>query len=48
MMVNAPMIISRKMRPKILFPKVDKKVAIPRVIRGDVEEVLVGKIRIDG
>jgi hypothetical protein len=48
LMANAPMIISREMRPKLLCLKVDEKVTIPRVIRGDVEEVFIGKIHIDG
>jgi hypothetical protein len=36
------------MRPKLLFPKVNEKVTIPRVLRGDEEEVFVEKIHIDG
>jgi hypothetical protein len=47
LMVNALTIISREMRPKLLCPKVDEKVAIPGVIRGDVEEMFIGKICID-
>jgi hypothetical protein len=47
-MVNAPTIISREVRPKLLCLKVDEKVTIPGVIRGDVEEVFVGKVCIDG
>jgi hypothetical protein len=48
LMAKVSMIISREMRPKLLCPKVDKKVAIPGVIRGDVEEVFIRKIHIDG
>jgi hypothetical protein len=48
LMVNASMIISREMRPKLLCPKVDEKVAIPGVIQGDVEEVFVGKSVLTG
>jgi hypothetical protein len=44
LMVNVSMIISREMRPKLLCLKVDEKVSIPGVIRGDEEEVFVGKI----
>jgi hypothetical protein len=47
LMENSLTIVSREMRPKLLCPKVDEKVTIPGVIRGDVEEVLIGKIRID-
>jgi hypothetical protein len=47
-MVNVLTIILREMRPKILCPKVEEKVTIPGVIRGDEEEVLIGKIHIDG
>jgi hypothetical protein len=46
-MENASMIISRKMRPKILYTKVEEEVAIPGVIRGDEEVVFVGEILID-
>jgi hypothetical protein len=46
LMVNASMIVSRVMRPKILCPKVDEKVSIPGVIQGDVEEVFSRKIHI--
>jgi hypothetical protein len=48
LMVNASMIILRKMRPKILCQQLDEEVAIPRVIRGDEEEVFIEKIFIDG
>ena len=48
LMVKVSMIISREMRPKLLCLEVDKMVAMPRVIRGDVEEVFVGEVRIDG
>jgi hypothetical protein len=47
-MANAPTIVSREMRPKLMCLKVDEKVTIPGVIRGDIEEVFVRKIRIDG
>jgi hypothetical protein len=47
MMENASTIISREVRSKLLCPRVDEKVAIPGVIRGNVEEVFVGKIRVD-
>jgi hypothetical protein len=43
LMVNASMIISREMRPKLLCLKVDEKVVIPGVIGGDEEEVFVGE-----
>ena len=36
LMVNVLTIILREMRPKLLCPKVDKKVTILGVIRGDV------------
>jgi hypothetical protein len=42
------MIVSREMRPKLLCLKVDEKVTIPGVIRGDEEEVFIRKIHIDG
>jgi hypothetical protein len=48
LMVNVLTMISRDMRLEILCLKVDEKVAIPGVIRGDVEEVFVRKICIDG
>jgi hypothetical protein len=35
LVVNASMIVSREVRSKLLFLKVDKKVIIPRVIGGD-------------
>jgi hypothetical protein len=47
-MVNVPMIILREMRPKLLCLKVDEKVDIPGVLQGDVEEVFVRKIHING
>jgi hypothetical protein len=39
--MNALMIISREVRPKILCTKVDEEVAIPMIIRGNEEEVFV-------
>jgi hypothetical protein len=47
-MANGSTIISGEMKPKILCPKVDEKVAIPRVVRGYEEEVFIGKILIYG
>jgi hypothetical protein len=47
-MENSLTIISREVRPKLLFLKVDEKVSIPWVIRGDEEEVFIKKIHIDG
>jgi hypothetical protein len=48
LMANALTIISREVRPKPMCPKVYEKVIIPRVIRGDEEEVFVEEIHIDG
>jgi hypothetical protein len=48
LMENASTIIMREMRPKLPCLKVYEKVTIPGVIRGDEEEVFVGKSRIDG
>jgi hypothetical protein len=45
-MENAATIVLRDMRPKILCLKVDEKVTIPWVIRGDEEEVFIGRISI--
>jgi hypothetical protein len=47
-MVNASTIVSGEMGSKLLCSKVDEEVVIPGVIQGDVEEVLVGKIHING
>jgi hypothetical protein len=33
---------------EILSSQVDEEVAIPRIIRGDVKEMFIGKVRIDG
>jgi hypothetical protein len=48
LMENASTIISREMRPKLLCMKVDEKVDILGVIRGDEEEVFVGEILLMG
>jgi hypothetical protein len=48
LMVNASVIILRNMRPKLLCTKVDDKFVVPRVIRGDEEEVFIGEILING
>jgi hypothetical protein len=48
LMVNTSTIISRKMRPKLLCPMVDKEVVVPRVIRVDEEEVFIEEFLIDG
>jgi hypothetical protein len=48
LMENAPMIILREMRPKLLCLKVDEKVVVPGVILGDEGELFIGKIHIDG
>jgi hypothetical protein len=48
LMVNASMIISREMRPKLLCTKADEEVVIPGVIGGDEEEVFMREILIDG
>ena len=45
-MMNTPTIVSGEVRPKLLCPKVDDKVTIPGVIRGDVEEVFIGEFLI--
>jgi hypothetical protein len=46
-MAKVSMIILRDMRSKLFFLKVEEKAAIPGVIRGDVEEVFIGKIHVD-
>jgi hypothetical protein len=46
-MANAPMIISRDMRSKHMCMKVDEKVSILGVIKGDEEQVFFRKIHID-
>jgi hypothetical protein len=48
LMASALTIISREMISKLLCSLEDEKAAIPGVIRGDVEEVFVRKIHIDG
>jgi hypothetical protein len=48
LMVNALMIISRDMRPKIICSQVDEEIVVPWIIKEDEEEVLVRKIHIDG
>jgi hypothetical protein len=47
-MVSASMIILGKMRSKLLGSKVDEKVIIPGIIRGDVEETIIREIHVDG
>ena len=41
-------IITREVRLKIFCIKVDEKVAVPGVIRGNEEEVFVGEILVNG
>jgi hypothetical protein len=41
LMTNALTIISREMRAKLLFPKVNEEVDVPGVIEGDEEEVFI-------
>jgi hypothetical protein len=47
-MVNAPTIVSGEVISKLLCLKVDEKVTILGIIRGDVEEVFIREIRVDG
>jgi hypothetical protein len=45
---NMLMIIPREVDFEILCLEVDKEIAIPRIIQGDVKEILIGEVSIDG
>ena len=47
LVTNTPMIVSGEVVSKFLCSEVDKKIVIPRIIRGDVKEMFVGEIDID-
>ena len=47
-MMNTSMIISRKVVSKFLCSEVDEKIVVPWVIRGDVEEMFIREVGIDG
>ena len=46
-MENAPPIIVSEMRGKFLSAQVGEDVPIPRIVRGDEEEMFIGKIIMD-
>ena len=46
-MENTSMIVPREVRSKILCSEVDEEIAVSGIIRGDVEEVFIGKICVD-
>jgi hypothetical protein len=46
--MNASMIVLREVVSEFLCSEVDEKIVVPRVIRGDVKEMFIGEVGIDG
>jgi hypothetical protein len=46
--MNASTIVSGKVVSEFLCSEVDEKIIVPWVIRGDVEEMFIGEVGIDG
>jgi hypothetical protein len=45
---NTSTIVSGEVVSKFLCSEVDEKIIVPRVIRGDVKEMFIGEVSIDG
>jgi hypothetical protein len=47
-MENTSTIIPGEVGSKLLCSEVDEEIIVPGIIRGDVEEVFIGEVCIDG
>jgi hypothetical protein len=45
---NTSTIVSGEVVSKFLGSEVDEKIIVPRIIRGDVKEMFIGEVGIDG